>query len=181
MQRDPLLLNKILAALLAALLVATMSTFFAQIIYGEEHADENEPVALALVDIDDEQGASAGSTAEESASEEVVPFAKLLANADVTHGKALAKKCSACHTFTSSGANRIGPNLWKISNRAVAKVAGFKYSSAMKEFGGAWTNERLDKFITKPKNAIAGTKMNFVGIRKPQDRADLIAWLKTLE
>ena len=179
MQRDPLLPNKILAALLAALLVATMSTFFAQMIFGGEHHSENEPVALALVDLDEEESDGAASSAESA--EVVVPLAELLANADTAHGKTLAKKCSACHTFTSGGANRVGPNLWKIDNRTVATSAGFKYSRAMKEFGGTWTDERLNKFIAKPKNEVAGTKMNFVGLKKPQDRADIIAWLKTLK
>ncbi len=179
MQKDPLLPNKILAALLAALLVATMSAFFAQIIYGDEHQAENEPVALALVDVDEAQGEGSDKADGESA-EEAVPLAERLAQADRAHGKSLAKKCSACHAFISGGANRIGPNLWNIDNRSVAAVSDFKYSSAMKEFGGTWTDERLDEFITKPKNVVSGTKMNFVGIKKPQDRADLIAWLKTL-
>lgn len=175
MKDDPLLVNKILAAVLAALLIATLSAFAADLIYGTKHNSQTEEVKLNLVDIQDENSSSQTIEADT-----IEPIESLLANANIEHGKNIARKCSACHTFTPSGANRVGPNLWQITGRKVATVQGFKYSTAMKNFGGIWGDDRLNSFIAKPKNAVKGTKMNFVGIKKAQDRADIIAWLKTL-
>ena len=180
MNHDPLLWNKILGAVLGALLIGTLSAFVADLLYGQKHGEEHgetEEVALSLVSV--EPSVSEASPAAEA--EPVVPIADLLVRADVAHGKALSKKCSACHTFTPDGANRIGPNLWSIAGRSVAAVSGFRYSKAMKNFGGQWSDEKLTAFLKKPKKAVAGTKMNFVGIKKAQDRADIIAWLQTLK
>ncbi len=184
MKHDPLLWNKILGAVLGALLIGTLSAFAAELLYGAEHAEhehaEHEEVALSLVSI---EPSSAEKSGDESAAEAepVVALEDLLAQADVAHGKDISRKCAACHTFTPDGTNRIGPNLWGVAGKSVAAAEGFAYSKAMKGFGGTWSNERLAAFLKKPKEAIAGTKMNFVGIKKAQDRADLIAWLQTLK
>ena len=185
MDRDPLLWNKILGAVLGALLIGTLSVFAANLLYGEEHGEESgeesgeehEEVALSLVSVEP----SSAEDAPALEAEPVVPLADLLAQADVGRGENLSKKCVACHTFTQDGANRIGPNLWKVAGRSVAAVSGFQYSKAMKGFGGAWSDERLAAFLQKPKDAVPGTKMNFVGFKKAQDRADIIAWLQTLK
>ena len=176
MNRDPLLWNKILGAVLGALLIGTLSAFVANLLYGEEHGEQKE-VALSLVSVEE----TSDETPSASEAEPVIPIADLLARADVAHGKNISRKCAACHTFTPDGANRIGPNLWKVAGRSVAAVSEFKYSKAMKSFGGTWSDDRLVAFLQKPKDAVVGTKMNFVGIKKAQDRADLIAWLHTLK
>ena len=176
MNRDPLLWNKILGAVLGALLIGTLSAFVADLLYGQKHG-ETEEVALSLVSVE----ASVSEASPSVEAESVVPIADLLVRADVAHGKALSKKCTACHTFTPDGANRIGPNLWSVAGRSVAAVSGFRYSKAMKNFGGQWSDEKLTAFLKKPKKAVPGTKMNFVGIKKAQDRADIIAWLQTLK
>ena len=178
MNRDPLLWNKILGAVLGALLIGTLSAFASELLFGEEHAEQGD-VALSLVAIEPSPAEAAASAT--AVAEPIVPLQDLLARADVEHGKAISRKCAACHTFTPSGANRIGPNLWAVAGRSVAAVSGFAYSKAMKGFGGTWSNEKLSAFLQKPREAVAGTKMNFVGIKKAQDRADLIAWLQTLK
>lgn len=185
MNRDPLLWNKILGAVLGALLIGTLSAFAAELLYGAEHDEEHgaehgKGVALSLVSVESSGDASSDEASTEPAEPEV-PLADLLAEADVAHGKSLSKKCTACHTFAPDGANRIGPNLWSIVGRSVATVAGFKYSKGMKEFGGTWSDEKLATFLKKPKALVSGTKMNFVGFKKAQDRADIVAWLQTLK
>lgn len=107
-------------------------------------------------------------------------LAVLMASADTGKGEKIFKKCAACHTTDEGGANKIGPNLHAVLNRAKGSHEGFSYSSALLEKGGDWDYDALDQFLTKPKVYIKGTKMSFAGIKKPGDRADLIAYLRTL-
>ena len=99
-------------------------------------------------------------------------------SADIAAGKKLAKKCTACHVFEAGGANKVGPALWSIVNKAKASADGFAYSAALAEFGGTWDYQSLNAFLAKPKAYISGTKMNFGGLKKPKDRANLIAWMR---
>ena len=98
-------------------------------------------------------------------------------------GAAVFKKCAACHTDDASGANKVGPNLWGIVNRPVASHAGFAYSAPMKEFaqGGSvvWDYEHLDHFLLSPKGLVKGTAMGFAGLKKVEERAALIAYLRS--
>lgn len=115
---------------------------------------------------------------------EAVPIATLMASADPARGEAIFKKCAACHTADKGGANKVGPNLFDIVNRPMATHAGFSYSGAMKEFsqGGTvlWDYDHLNHFLTSPKGYIKGTAMGFAGDKKDNERADLIAYLRTL-
>jgi len=103
-----------------------------------------------------------------------------LASADIAAGQALSKKCTACHVFDKGGPNKVGPNLYNVVNRDVASVADFKYSGALTDHGGAWSYEELNGFLYKPKAWVSGTKMNYAGLSKAEDRANIIAWLRTL-
>jgi cytochrome c len=105
----------------------------------------------------------------------------LLAAADLAAGQKVSRKCAACHTFDEGGANKIGPNLWNLVGRAIASVDGFTYSKSLQEKSGdGWSYENLDGFLGKPKEWAPGTKMSFAGLKKIQDRADLIAYLRSL-
>tara|TARA_R110000868_G_scaffold218576_2_gene469333 strand:- start:259056 stop:259574 length:519 start_codon:yes stop_codon:yes gene_type:complete len=99
---------------------------------------------------------------------------------DANKGKKISGKCKACHGFDQGGKHKVGPNLWAIVDHPIANQEGFSYSSAFKGKVGqiTWNEENLDHFLTKPKKFIKGTKMSFPGIKDPQDRADLIAWMK---
>jgi cytochrome c len=103
-----------------------------------------------------------------------------LAASDIMAGERIAKVCGSCHTFDPDGANRVGPNLWGVVGRDIAAHAGFDYSKAMTGQPGTWTYERLDHYLAGPARAVPGNKMGFAGIRNPNDRASLIAWLGTL-
>jgi len=108
----------------------------------------------------------------------VEPITSLLANASIDNGEKIYKKCGTCHNYTKDSKSKVGPNLWDIVNRLKANVNNYSYSSALANYGGKWTYEELNAFLYKPKNFIEGTKMNFSGLQKAEDRADLILWLR---
>jgi cytochrome c len=108
------------------------------------------------------------------------PIAPLLANASVDNGKTKFRLCAACHTATEGGKNLIGPNLWNIVNRPRAAVDGFAYSPAMKQKEGVWTYEDLSAYLADPKRFIPNNKMAFAGLKKANERADVIAYLRSL-
>lgn len=104
--------------------------------------------------------------------------------ADPVKGAQVAAKCKACHTFDAGGPNRVGPNLFGIVGRKPGSHEGFSYSSAMTDEGGkiaTWDETHLFEYLNDPKGYVPGTKMQFNGIKNPKERADLIAWLKTLK
>jgi cytochrome c len=107
-------------------------------------------------------------------------LAAMLASADPAAGEKIFHKCKACHTAEKGGPNRVGPNLWGIVGRPKASHEGFSYSSALSGLGGDWTYADLNAFLTKPRDYAPGTKMTFAGLKKPEDRADVITYLRTL-
>ncbi len=108
------------------------------------------------------------------------PIAPLLAAASVESGKKLARKCGLCHTFKKGGPHKIGPNLWDIVGADKARWENFSYSAAVAGVGGSWWYEELNAWVAKPGAYIPGTKMTFNGLKELEDRADLIAYLRTL-
>ena len=103
-----------------------------------------------------------------------------LAAADSVRGKKVFRKCVACHTVEKGGRKKTGPNLWGIVGAPVGARDGFRYSKAMLAFGGTWTPERLDAYLARPRGFVKGGSMSFVGIKREQDRADVIAFLNEM-
>ena len=103
------------------------------------------------------------------------------ADGDVAKGEQVYKKCMACHTINDK-TNKVGPHLVGIVGRPVAAVEGYKYSDDMKAYaatGAVWDEGALQAYLEKPKAVVAKTKMAFAGLNKEDERADLIAFLKT--
>lgn len=108
------------------------------------------------------------------------PIANLLAKADIAKGEATFAKCTSCHTINAGGANGLGPNLHGVVGEGIGQGAGgFAFSDALKSKGGTWTFDLLDEWLKSPKAFAPGTKMTFAGLSKPEDRANLIAYLNT--
>jgi len=169
MNGDPLFLNKVIGAILTAGVIAMASGFAAVLMYS--------PIELAspAYPIGGNAPVAAKTVAAKPAGPE--PIAAMLASADAAAGKKLAKKCIACHTFKKGGAQKVGPNLWNIAGGPRAAVPGYKYSKVLKGMGGTWTIADLNAFLLKPKAFAKGTKMIFAGIKKTQDRANIVRFM----
>ncbi|WP_299963641.1 cytochrome c family protein [uncultured Roseobacter sp.] len=101
---------------------------------------------------------------------------------DAAAGEKVFRKCKACHAVGEGAENKVGPMLNGVVGREMGAVEGFGYSNALMEFaaeGKAWTPEELDAFLEKPRNYMKGTKMSFAGLRKEEDRQNVIAYLAT--
>jgi cytochrome c len=102
---------------------------------------------------------------------------------DPEAGEKVFRKCAACHSVEAGAKSKVGPNLHDVVGRKTGTLEGFKFSDAMEkagEEGHVWTPEELSIFIENPKKAMPGTKMTFVGLKKPEDRADVIAYLQSM-
>ncbi len=103
------------------------------------------------------------------------------ADGDVANGEKIFKKCLACHSVTEK-ANKVGPYLVGVVNRPVASIDKYQYSDAMKSYAAStktWDEATLNAYLENPKSIVPKTKMVFPGLKKPEERADLIAYLKT--
>ena len=101
---------------------------------------------------------------------------------DFDEGKKIfRRKCMTCHSFIKNGRNLTGPNLWNIVGREKGKVEGFRYSKTLSLMGGTWTEDDLLSFIASPRKYVTDTKMAFAGLKKEQDRQNVLAFLKSLK
>ena len=96
---------------------------------------------------------------------------------DVAKGAETFKKCASCHSITPGGANGIGPNLHGVMGQKHGHIAGFAYSAGLLAKPGNWDFEGMDAWLKSPKKYVEGTKMSFAGLSKPEDRADVIAYI----
>ncbi|MBS29367.1 MAG: cytochrome c family protein [Alphaproteobacteria bacterium] len=108
----------------------------------------------------------------------IEPVIPLLASADAAAGEKAFKRCATCHTVNKGGANKIGPNLYGIVGANKGLTSGFSYSNALTSMAGQWSYPELNAFLTKPKEFMKGTKMNFAGVKSVKDRANIIAYLR---
>lgn len=171
---DSFELNKVIGGLLGTVFVVFSVGLVSDALFA---SPAPEKPGFAIEAVEPEAGA-AGPV------EAAKPIAELLATANAEAGATVFKKCQACHSGEKGGPNKVGPDLWDIVDRPVAHHEGFAYSSGMKEFakGGEehWTYDNLNHFLTSPKNFVKGTAMGFAGLKKDDERANVIAYLRTL-
>ena len=166
--------NKILASIFVALIVVGLISILGDAIINGKNNEQAENAYY--IDISEMESSDVViNTQNEQVSEEIAMF---LTSASFEKGEKLFKKCIACHSYEKGGLNKVGPNLWNIINRPKASVQGFAYSKALADFRGNWGYKELSQFLYKPKQYIEGTKMNFSGLKKSTDRADLILFLR---
>ena len=164
--------NKIFAAILIAGITFMLSGFIADKVFYKKKL-ETPAFPIAGVELDP-------NAAVEKKEELPEPVLELIASADVALGEKISRQCAACHSFDQGGPQKIGPNLWNVMNRPKGAVGDFAYSNALVETGGAWGYESMNKFLWRPDWYVKGTKMNYIGLKKPEQRAAMIAWLRTL-
>lgn len=164
--------NKIAGAVLATGLAIVGLRELSNGVFAGEHP-EKAGYAIAVAETTEEGGAAA---------EAPIDWGTVLPTADVKAGEAVFAKCKSCHTVDNGGANGTGPNLWAIVGRKPGSHAGFAYSPGMVDLGGkvpVWDDEHISEFVKAPQKYLAGTKMTFVGLKKAEDRINLIAYLRT--
>lgn len=170
---DSFELNKLLGALLGAVfIVFSVSLISDTIFYAPTPATPGY-----VIEVPEEEVADEGPV------EEGPNVLALIADGDVAAGEAAFRRCTSCHTPDEGGPNRVGPNLWDPVMTPIAGAEGFNYSSAMREFAAqeeVWTYEHLAGFLENPRGYVPGTTMAFAGIRDVQEKANLIAFLRTL-
>ncbi len=169
---DSFELNKIAGGLIAACLLA--------MIIGKVSSMVVHPIAPAKPVFEAVDEASAPAAAGGAAPAALDPIAPLLADANLANGEtAFNRRCATCHTANDGGANKVGPNLFGVVAGKMAHLNNFTYSKVLAEKGGEWDYESLNAFIHRPAGFLRGTKMAFAGVGNAQERADIIAWLRT--
>jgi cytochrome c len=125
---------------------------------------------------------AASAPAAAPAAPTVEPIGPLLAAANADNGRGVAQRlCASCHNFAQGGPNGVGPNLYDIVGSPHARAAGFNYSAANRALSDKpWDYEALNAFLARPATAMPGTRMAFAGINNAQQRADVIAFLRSL-
>ena len=176
---DSFELNKMAGAVLATGLGVMAVSIISEAIYSPA-VPEKPGYVIATGDTGGEGGASSGG----SGGAVVASIAARLQTADAKKGEASAKKCLACHTMAQGQPNKVGPNLYGVVGSPIIRPeTGFTFSAAFQakgKEGFTWTFEHLDDFLTNPRSYIQGTAMSFAGLQKPDERADVIAYLRTL-
>ncbi len=171
-------LNKIFGAVVSSVLAVTVIGFLANMLVSPRKL-EKSVLDIKIAD----EAAPAAAAGPAAALDPVTP---LLAAASADAGKALTRNCTSCHSFEKGGKNAVGPNLWDVLGNKKGNVAGFGYSPGLQAMAakggndGAWGYENLNAFLANPKGYVAGTRMAYAGMRRAEDRANLIVFLRTL-
>lgn len=166
--------NKIAGAVLAAGLAIVGLRELTSIVY------QTKPVEKAGYEIAVAEEAAPGGAAKVEAP---IDWGTVLPTADIAAGEAVAKKCVSCHSFAQGGPNLVGPDLYGVLGRKPGTHGGMAYSASLTEFAAknpVWDYEHINAFLAAPQKYISGTKMSFVGLKKTEDRINIIAYLHSL-
>ncbi len=172
---DTMTTTKTLGALCGALLIFLLGKWGAEVLYhtgAGGHGDGAQQAYVIEVEGDDD-GAEEVAEAEPTLEE-------LIAAADVGKGAKVFGKCRACHKI-EDGANATGPHLYGVVGRDVGTADGFGYSGSLVAVADVWSAENLNAFLENPRGYAPGTSMSFSGLKKAEDRANLIAYLDSLD
>jgi len=164
-------LNKIAASILLASLIAMIVGTIVNVLYKPNLSPEQRGYMVAT-----HSGAHVQAASDVPEKPLDIPALMKAANADA--GEVIIKKCLACHSVDKDGPNKVGPHLWNVIGRNKASVADYKYSQAMTDKGGVWSYDDLFHFLRSPRAYVPGTKMSFAGLNKPEDIANVIAYLR---
>ena len=163
-------MNKITVSIvLAVILVLGINKITDVIFYVEKPEKSAYQVAAVTTST-----ATAETNSVNSESENIMA---LFASTSATDGAKVFKKCTACHSITEEGGNKIGPALWGVLGRQAGSISDYKYSKAMAAHGKTWSFEEMNNFLIKPKDWIKGTKMSFAGLKQTKDRAAVILYM----
>lgn len=171
-------LNKIFGAVVTSVLVVTVIGFMANLLVQPHKLEKS------VLDIKVETAAPAQAAAEPAV--QIDPIAPLMASANAAAGAALLRNCTSCHSFEKGGRNGVGPNMWDVVGNKKGHIDGFAYSQALVAAAarpgaaGLWGYEELNQFLANPRAYMPGTRMAYAGMRRAEDRANLIAHLRTL-
>lgn len=163
---DTMTITKIAGGLFGAWLVLLLGKWAADEVYHvDAHGEQSYVIEVA--------------DAEPAEAEPEIDMVAMMASADMSKGEGVFRKCTACHKV--DGTDGVGPHLNGVVDRDIAAIGGFGYSSALSGLDGNWTPDALFGFLASPKAYAPGTTMGFAGLKKPEDRADVIAYLQSLQ
>ena len=164
---DTMTITKVAAGLFGAWLILLLGKWAGTEMYGAEvHGEPSYVIEVADAGGDEP--------------EEEIDLATLMTSADIEKGAKTFKKCSACHKV-EQGNNAVGPYLYGVVGRDIAAADGFGYSGVLTEMPGEWTAEELNAFLANPKGYAPGTTMGFAGLKKIDERVNVIAYLDSLD
>lgn len=149
---------------------------------GQPPASQSEPPPPPPAPAAEQAAPAEAAPAEAAPAEAAAPaggVAALMATADLNKGKSTFMQCMACHSLKpESEPGKMGPTLHGVIGRAAGSVPGFKYSDAVASSGKTWTVEEIDHWLEKPSQYLPGNKMVFMGLKNPQDRANVLAYIQ---
>ena len=168
--------NKVLCAILSAVLVFLLASFLGDLLYNTE--TKNEKLSYKVAPEIEKNPLSETDKTNEVEAVTDKDIKKFILAANLEDGKKfVTKNCSACHSFSLPIKNKVGPSLAKLLDRKIGKVQGYNYSKSFKAIDNSWSYENLYFFLKNPKSWAPGTKMSYRGINKEVDLLNTLKYL----